>query len=205
MIYPFISALKRELSGGVLPGLESQCKMAPVGRISFPKGGNPATGSVLLLLYPEESIHIVMIRRTDYPGPHSGQISFPGGKTEPADRDPAHTALREAREETGVPERDIEILGQISPLYIPVSNFSIVPVVGFTGTKPRFKPDPREVNYLITPLLSDFLREDSVRTKTILIGNETITAPYYHINNEEVWGATAMIMSEFLEIAGDLV
>lgn len=205
MFYPFISALKRELSAGVLPGMEAQFKMAPVGRISFPKKGNPVTGSVLLLLYPEESIHIVMIRRTDYPGPHSGQISFPGGKTEPADRNPVHTALREACEETGVCEQDIEILGQISPLYIPVSNFSIVPVVGYTGNKPLFKPDPREVNYLITPSLSDFFREESLKTKTIFIGNETIIAPYYHINNEEVWGATAMIMSEFIEIAGKLV
>lgn len=195
----FIQKLKQEISG-ILPGREAQYLMAPEGRLpEFPK--MPViNGSVLLLLFPEKSLHLCLIKRSDYIGPHGGQVSFPGGKFETGDSSLIHTALRESSEEVGLEIHKVEILGTLTPLFIPPSSFNVLPVVGYYEREPEFKINPREVNYVFTPELSDFLKPQVIKKKVINVREEKIIAPYYAINGEEVWGATAMILSEFLEI-----
>jgi 8-oxo-dGTP pyrophosphatase MutT (NUDIX family) len=199
MVNSFISKLNIALSEK-LPGKDVQYKMAPTGRLPlFPKK-EVIQGSVLILLYPREKIHVVLIKRSDYDGPHGGQVSFPGGKSEPSDVDVIHTALREANEEVGINPGDITILGTLTPLYIPPSNFMVSPVVAYSAKIPDFQINTREVNYVFTPSIDDFLKPDTLKYKTLEIFKENISVPYFDVNNEEVWGATAMIMNEFLEI-----
>jgi 8-oxo-dGTP pyrophosphatase MutT (NUDIX family) len=199
MVNSFISKLNIALSEK-LPGKDVQYKMAPSGRLPlFPKK-QVIHGSVLILLYPREKMHVVLIKRSDYEGVHGGQVSFPGGKSEPGDPDLIFTALREANEEVGINPGEVILLGTLTPLYIPPSNFMVSAVVAYSEIIPDFHIDTREVNYVFTPSIDDFLKPDTLKYKTMEIFQENISIPYFDVNNEEVWGATAMIMNEFLEI-----
>ncbi len=184
-----------------LPGEDIQHQMAPSGRSTFIPPNKLNNGSVLVLIFPNEKLHIVLIKRTEYKGPHSGQISFPGGKSEPDDLDYNYTALREAHEELGLKINDVEIIGSLTPLYIPPSNFNVVPVVGYTLKKPDFKINHREVKSVFTPPIEIFLKPEALKIKTIEFSGEIVSVPYFDLDGEEVWGATAMIMNEFLAIA----
>lgn len=200
----FIHRLKLELRKE-LPGKVVQYRMAPSERVHnvFPSEKNnlTQTGSVLILIFPQNNkINIVLIQRATYPGAHSGQISFPGGKLEPGDKDLTDTALRETEEEIGVSAKDIRILGKLTPLFIPVSNIEVYPVVGCISYKPEFKPDKTEVKSIIETPLDYLLRQDIVKKKTTVIQNTNIRIPYFNFNGRHIWGATAMILSEFLEI-----
>lgn len=195
----FFKKLKDALSEK-LPGKDVQYRMAPTGRLPLFPNKKVINGSVLILLYPHNGIHVVLIKRSDYEGPHGGQVSFPGGKSEPGDPDLIYTALREAKEEIGINPGDVTILGTLTPLYIPPSNFMVSPVVAYSDIIPDFQIDTREVNYVFTPSIDDFIEPDTLRYKTLEIFKENISVPYFDVNNEEVWGATAMIMNEFLEI-----
>jgi 8-oxo-dGTP pyrophosphatase MutT (NUDIX family) len=145
MIAEWIDGLKEEL-----PGLPAQMRMAP-SVIRPGKSALPIRDSgVLLLLYPSgDSLSMVFMKRPEYGGPHSGQISFPGGKSEKGDGSLVDTALRESHEEIGITPVSVEVLGTLTPLIIPVSRFKILPVVGFLSEKPCFISDPEEVEYLI--------------------------------------------------------
>ncbi len=195
-----IKKLKEELEKP-LPGAESHYKMSIEGRRAGFFDQEHSRGSVLILLFPEKgSLSLVLIKRAEYSGPHSNQVSFPGGKSDEGDTGPVQTALREASEETGVNTEKINILGKLTPLYIPVSNFTVTPIVGYTGNIPKFIPDPREVKYIITVPLSRLLRENTVCISRIELPGLDIEAPGYSIDGEHIWGATAMIMTEFLDI-----
>jgi 8-oxo-dGTP pyrophosphatase MutT (NUDIX family) len=185
-----------------LPGQKAQLKMAPSHRSGFPESREQAKlSSVLILLYPfQNSIYTALIKRASYNGHHSGQISFPGGKFEKKDKSLVDTAIREASEEIGVNYSDIRVLGNISSLYIPVSNMMVLPVVGFSNQRPDFKHDPVEVDRIIEVDLKELSNPFIVKSKEIKIENREIAAPFYDIHNLFVWGATAMIISEFLEI-----
>ncbi len=188
-----------------LPGATSHEKMAVKGRNPRFFNKKPAKGSVLIILFPEKKdLSVILIKRADYSGPHSNQVSFPGGKMEEKDKEPVHTALREAYEETGIPHQKIEVLGRLTPLYIPVSNFTVNPFVGFVDHKPAFSPDPREVQYIITVSLSELLKEETVCKNKIELPGLKTDAPGYKIKREHVWGATAMIMAEFLDVIGSI-
>lgn len=196
----FVKKLEEQLRK-TLPGTESHNKMSVRGRKAEFFDQKPSKGSVLILLFRELSkINILLIKRAEYSGPHSNQVSFPGGKIEEGDSGAVHTALREAHEETGVHPEKIRILGKLTPLYIPVSNFTVTPFVGYTGQVPEFIPDPREVKYIITVPLSRLLRKETVCAKRIELPGLDIEAPCYTIDGEHIWGATAMIMAEFLDI-----
>jgi 8-oxo-dGTP pyrophosphatase MutT (NUDIX family) len=185
-----------------LPGQGVQDKMAPLGRIVDIPPLDTGKASVLILLFVNRGeLCTLLIKRSEYPGHHSGQISFPGGKSDVTDHSPVHTALREAREETGLDTDDIRIIGTLTPLHIPVSNLDVLPVIGYKESKPQFSICVREVEYLIYIPLKQLITNNIVTTREITVNGEKISAPGYLINNEYVWGATAMIMSEFIEVA----
>lgn len=177
--------------------------MAPEGRMHFLQDENCREAGVMLLLYPEESkTHIVFIKRNEYAGPHSAQISFPGGMKEEADRDMEATALRETEEETGVAAGSIQILGRLTPLLIPVSNFCVYPFVGWLNHTPDFQPDRSEVQYLICPPIAQLLDKSNHKRGPFNHRGDQVITPYIDIDGEILWGATAMMFSEFMAVLG---
>ncbi len=201
----FIKGLRERL-GGTLPGLAAQLKMASVSRIiengKVRVTSNAKKGGVLVLFYPVDGkASLVFMKRTEYPGVHSGQVSFPGGAWEPEDMNLTVTALREAEEEIGADRETIETIGMLSDLFIPPSNFLVSPVVAFTKKRPDFRPDPVEVAKIIEVPLEYFLRAETrqIREITVFPG-EKLEAPCFYVNGEVIWGATAMILNELIEV-----
>jgi len=185
----------------LLPGplAHEEMRAVPVGSIkpNFDHQSPPKAGSVLILLYPEqEKIFFPLIQRSEYEGAHSGQISLPGGKAE-AGEEPIATALREGEEEIGVPASQVNIIGKLSDFFVIPSNFLVTPVVGFLDHKPVFKADPVEVEKIIFGNLHDILRKDAIKTKEILAaGRYRVEAPHFEVEDQLVWGATAMMLNE---------
>ena len=200
----FPEILKSEILKG-LPGSDVQWEMASSDRMikTFPRtpGDDARIAAVLILLYPHKgSVYTVFMQRHNYNGVHGGQISFPGGKKEEADRDVIQTALREANEETGVDPDKINVLGTLTPLFIPVSNMLVTPVVGWTEDRPAFNHRPEEVVFLFdadTETLSD---KSIIRSKPFNIQGEMIDVKYFDYEQHVIWGATAMMLNELLHI-----
>ena len=165
---------------------------------------NARIACVLIALWEEMGHwHTALIRRTVNPRDrHSGQISFPGGRHDEGDGSFAHTALREANEEVGIQPEEVEILGRLTELYIPVSNFSVYPFVGLLQKPPAFQLQPGEVEQVYAPKLSLFQAPDSRGMADVLVGNELLVrnVPCFTVEDRVVWGATAMIISEFLAL-----
>lgn len=200
----FASKLKAEILKG-LPGTEIQWQMASSDRMvrNYPlfPGEDARSAAVLILLYPgNNSIHTVFMQRPDYVGVHGGQISFPGGKKEPEDDTIIQTAIREAWEETGTDPEHVSVIGTLTPLFIPVSNMLVTPVVGWTDEKPSFRHQPEEVLFLIDAELKSFFDETILKTKPFEIRGEMMDVKYFDYNGNTIWGATAMILNELLEI-----
>lgn len=184
-----------------LPGEKAQASMLPEGRSLEPATRSPRPAAVLLLLYPkQDQWHTVFIKRNEYPGHHSGQVSFPGGKRDGNDKDLAGTAIREAKEETGIDESGIRLAGPLSPLHIPVSGFHVHPFVGMLFNTPYFRPDPTEVQYLIETPVRDLLNPAIRKVTNMVIREKEVKVPYYQVKDEIIWGATAMILAEFLAL-----
>jgi 8-oxo-dGTP pyrophosphatase MutT (NUDIX family) len=186
-----------------LPGVDAQLRMSPAMRRPVSGEYPLKNAGVLILLYPHGNrICTVFIKRTEYEGVHSGQVSLPGGMFEEEDGSLMNTALREAKEETGIDVLSVTIIGKLTPLHIPVSNVNVHAFVGVTDNRPAFIHDPSEVQYLIEESLDEILNEVNHKTKSMtLFGNEVLV-PYFDIQGNHIWGATAMIISEFAEIAG---
>ncbi|MGW8316895.1 MAG: NUDIX hydrolase [Bacteroidales bacterium] len=188
-----------------LPGEEAQELMAPTFRGAFQQVAEPVRAAVMVLIYPQQGkLFTIFIKRNEYDGPHSGQVSFPGGATEKGDNTMEATALRETREELGITE-EINILGTLTPLHIPVSNFLVVPVVGWCRTRPSFHPDPAEVQYLIETPIRSLLEPGNIAREKIRRHGKIIDTPFYRAGEEKIWGATAMMLSEFLQLASRLL
>ena len=189
-----------------LPGRDAHVKMAPqpldLRRFTTTFSDLPKKSGVLLLFYQDHgSVYFPLIKRPHYPGVHSGQVGFPGGKMEPSDPDIHFTALREAEEEIGINASKVEVLGQLSDLYIPTSNFLVSPVVGFVPEKPSFIPEQREVARIIaTEVISLFHPEVRKQTQLAVGGGMYLDTPYFAVEEEIVWGATAMILSELIQV-----
>lgn len=187
-----------------LPGRLGQVTMAPmpVDEQRFVENirSDHRKGAVLMLFYPDfdNKAFVPFIKRPTYPGVHSGQIAFPGGKMEEEDADLSVTALRETEEEIGVDANKVELLGKLTDLYIPPSNFLVSPYIGFTLEKPQFKAQPEEVARIINCELNRIL-DKNFRKKGIVQGSGgyRLEAPYFDIESEMVWGATAMMLGEF--------
>ncbi|HNW97541.1 MAG TPA: CoA pyrophosphatase [Bacteroidales bacterium] len=189
-----------------LPGESAQLLMGSDIRVKefmlLAENCNTKHSGVLILLYPyENSIYSVLMQRPKFKSKHPGQMSLPGGKRESEDADIIQTALRETEEEIGVNRDDIHVMGTLTRLYIPPSNFVIYPTVGYVSKRPDFFPSPYEVDelieYDIMTLLDPAIRKEK-RMKVMKI--ISFKAPYFDIKDKVVWGATAMIISEFKEI-----
>ena len=192
--------LKKSLEGP-LPGTRAQEIMATAGRHLFPPVRNPEDAAVLLLIYPlEGTTGIVFIKRNDYDGPHSGQVSFPGGRREEGDRSLKETALRETFEELGI-AGEIEVLGRLTKVDIQVSNFRVTPYVAFTPQRPIFDPDPSEVQYVIECTLEHLLEPATRDAEKWSLNGQEVEVPFYRVGDEKIWGATAMMLAEFLQLA----
>jgi 8-oxo-dGTP pyrophosphatase MutT (NUDIX family) len=193
-----------------LPGRDAQLRLAHterkmnLARYKIPQDAK--WGSVMILLYEEENkIKFPLILRPDYDGVHSGQIGLPGGKFESADENLLTTALRETQEEIGIPLNDVEVLGKLTELYIPPSNFLVHPHVGKLNYRPSFFPDKREVIKVIEVPLDDLMDETTVHEKEIKLSNGLqIITPYFYMDGHAVWGATAMILSELKTILKEI-
>ncbi len=184
-----------------LPGKMAQNKLAPEGRDLFQSDKEYSPAAVLLLLFPDEekNMQISFIKRNVYNGHHSGQISFPGGKKEKEDQSLGDTALRETQEEIGIEATKITLIGELTTLHIPISKFIVHPFIGITYNQPLFKLDPTEALYLITCPVEQLLRISISQTQ-MAAQKRTFNVPYFNINQEMIWGATAMILNEFIEI-----
>lgn len=207
MLKEFTERLKVQLMND-LPGFDAHKIMSPANRINHKEyikeaEKNAKKSAVLITLFQEENlIKSVIIKRTDYKGIHSGQISFPGGKYEESDLTFENTAKRETLEEIGIEPDKIEIIGSLSNIYIPPSNFLVTPFIGFINEIPSFKPDPKEVDQIISFKLDILLSERIIGVKKFTTSSAgwKIDAPYFSIEGNEVWGATAMILSELKQI-----
>ena len=189
-----------------LPGRAVQYEMAHVVRRHFaPPPPDARQASVLNLLYPHrDAWHFALIQRTSHVGndAHRGQIGLPGGKIEPEDGTAARAALREAEEEIGVPAEAVELLGKLTPLYIPVSHYLVHPFVGISAVRPGFVPQESEVAAIYEVPLRELLAAANRRTVDLPFG-ERLTlqnVPYFHLLDRVVWGATAMILSEWVAL-----
>ncbi|MBT4678969.1 MAG: CoA pyrophosphatase [Flavobacterium sp.] len=197
-----ITQLKKIQLGGV----EAQFKLAPEMRLAYDDkkitANNPKIAAVLALFYPNNNNNtsLLLTKRASYNGPHSNQISFPGGKIEKSDNNLSQTALRETFEEVGVSQEKVEILREITNVYIPPSNFLVTPFIGITKTKPMFKVNS-EVAEIIEISFLDLLDDNNVGTIQITNSymKETLV-PSFNINGSVIWGATAMILSEIKEV-----
>jgi 8-oxo-dGTP pyrophosphatase MutT (NUDIX family) len=184
-----------------LPGLAAQLKLAPEYRVESLRNSPPANArpaGVLILLYPyRDEWYFPLIHRTSNGDDrHRGQISLPGGSQE-AGESLQQTALREACEEVGAACDNIEVFGTLSTLYIPPSNFLVTPTVGCVDHRPDFHCDTNEVAELLEVPLGTLFDAAVVRREEWELRGMKVEVPFYQIGPHKVWGATAMILSEF--------
>lgn len=202
-----IEKLRRKLTD-TLPGLESHIKMAPEHRADElfnvnQDDFNPRLSAVLIILFNEdEKLKIVFIRRSEYVGIHSGQIAFPGGRYEKYDEDLRTTALREVEEEIGIKADAVQILGHLTDLYIPPSNFMVRAYIGYLNEKPVFDIDDREVQEVLVLDFEHFKHPDVIKVREFKThnSNRLTNAPYFDVEGAVIWGATAMILTELLDL-----
>ncbi len=204
-----LRALADHISRYSLPGASAHRRLAPEGRpleppspVSTRKTAQRRAAVLILLHYPEESpeadLHIPFILRPPDDLHHADQIALPGGMHEGDEPYPVATALRETNEEIGIDREQLQLLGPLSPLYVGVSNVSVTPVVGYSPKALVFRPDPKEVaDYFILPL-SVFRAE--LRWTEFEARGERVRAPYYPTEAGRIWGATAMMLAELIEI-----
>lgn len=185
-----------------LGGLESHFALAPALRLGYDaakiQANAPKKAAVLALFYPDEknNTRFLLTKRASYQGTHSAQISFPGGKIEDSDLNLEHTAKRETFEEIGIPHSEIQIIRELTDVYIPPSNFLATPFLGYALQKPDFKTN-HEVASTIEVLLDDLLNEQSISSVEMTTSYmKKAKVPCFKLNDYIVWGATAMMLAE---------
>ena len=202
--YHHLFSMLKDRLNKPLPGLAAQLNMVP-----DPRPGNKVytdvldsciRAGVLVLLYlKESSVFVVLTRRTDSLEHHQAQISFPGGRQEEGESI-EQTALRETKEELGIQLSVIQVLGHLTPLYIPPTNYCIYPVVAFMKEKPEFKPSPYEVAEVLEIPLDYLCDPQTVRREMWTLHGMNVEVPFYFFEGHKIWGATAMVLAEFVEI-----
>ncbi|NRA94307.1 MAG: CoA pyrophosphatase [Psychroserpens sp.] len=196
-----------------LPGEASQIKMSPPYRLELMERNRQLMktakqAAVLSLFYPDKinRTHLALILRKTYKGVHSAQVGFPGGKVEMEDTDLKSTALRETEEEVGVPQGQIQVLKQLTPMYIPPSNFTVHPFLGVSVSTPNFRKQDDEVEDIIEVPLNHFMEESRVITTSVATSYKiTVEVPAFELNGHIVWGATAMMLSEIKDVLKTLL
>lgn len=202
MFFRDIDIFRQKLRDSSLPGIQSHLKLSPVTRkFATESNGVPARQSaVLILFYPVNNIiHLALILRPVDNTVHSGQVAFPGGSVEPEDADIVSTALREANEEVGIIQNDVNVIGQLSKLYIPPSNFDVYPIVGTLDYTPDFICN-NEVDKLLQIPWKSLIKPEILTEKKIIHHNTSIKVPCYYIQDNIIWGATSMIISELIDV-----
>jgi len=205
----FIEKLNARLKEA-LPGEDAQHLMVPISRKKYSEligtVTNPRLSAVLILLYPHENtIKTILIKRPEYDGVHSGQIAFPGGKHENEDESLLHTALRETKEEIGVQLSSAHIIGELTKVYIQPSNFLVYPYIAYAPAKPDIIHDLYEAESFIEVDVFTLCDESIKKEKDITLANGLkIKTPYFDVEGNTVWGATAMMISELNAIINSI-
>jgi 8-oxo-dGTP pyrophosphatase MutT (NUDIX family) len=204
----FVQTLERALAG-TLPGRTAQFTLAPSVRRSIEeidvRGKACREGSVLVLLYPDTTNepHLVLTVRHSNLAVHAGQVSFPGGRREP-NESLSEAALREAYEELGIDPTTLRLLGPLTPIYIPPSNFCVYPHVAWATTRPCFNLQAAEVDALLEVPLSHLVAPGQPGQETREIEGQLVEIPFFLVGTHRVWGATAMIIAELLAVVASL-
>jgi 8-oxo-dGTP pyrophosphatase MutT (NUDIX family) len=201
----FVSKLAEELKKP-LPGSGAHILLEPTSRKKYPAVPNlekAIPGAVLALFYRQNnSIHLIFIQRPQYDGVHSGQIAFPGGRYENTDHNLLFTALRETREEIGIIPEKVKVLGQLSQLYIPPSNFIVSPFVGFLENDPVFVPDNNEVAEVFSIDIESLADKTVLQKLPVKVRGQNFDVPCFFVESRMIWGATAMMLNELLTVIG---
>jgi len=178
---------------------EAQQRMSPMPRGWTKRDYPPKQAAVLILLYPEidDRLHIVLTLRNSGLRGHSGQVSFPGGKQDPEDDSFTRTALRETCEEIGICDDNIIVMGEISQFYIPPTHYDVYPTVARYESIPKFNPNPDEVAEVFSFAVEDMLHPKFKHVEQRIIQGYSVKVPYYNMKEYKVWGATAIMLSEF--------
>jgi len=185
-----------------LPGMESHLEMTPYRKLTKVIPDNRREGAVMMMLYPKDGeLYFPLIQRHEYEGVHSNQISFPGGKVEDNDDNLYDTSLRETEEEIGINKKDINKIGEMSQLYIPPSNFLVSAFLSYHNEIPNFIKEEKEVKEILEIPISSVLDSKNIKTTEVKLGNGMkLKTPYFDLQDNVVWGATAAILSEFKAI-----
>jgi 8-oxo-dGTP pyrophosphatase MutT (NUDIX family) len=186
------------------PGQSAQMRFAPRRRDgSLPprRPGDRQAAALLLLFEKRGRPHVVLTLRAAHLPHHADQVSLPGGRIEP-DESPEVAALREAYEEIGIPPAIVRVAGRLTPLHIPVSGFTLQAVIGVATETPAFVPAAGEVAQVLEVPLEELADPSRLRRTTSERDGQIYDIPYFEVGGFQVWGATAMILSEFLTLIG---
>ena len=203
----YLTALGRLEDGlkAPLPGNDAHAVLAPRPRREWPAEFNRATirhAAGLLLVFPiDDRAHIVLTVRGDTLGRHGGQVSLPGGVIEPGESF-EEAALREAHEEVALATDTVRILGALTPIDIPVSGFCLHPIVATTASRPRLSPADGEVASVLEVAVEELVDGTRLVATERTRDGQTLMIPAFHVAGVEIWGATAMVLAEFLTLLG---
>jgi 8-oxo-dGTP pyrophosphatase MutT (NUDIX family) len=197
----FIQSLFKELED--LPGISAHKKFYPLRFTQTEKPINPKLSAVAIHLFNKnKEWYFIVIERSEYDGHHSKQIAFPGGKMDPSDSTLEETARRESIEEINIKMDHAKIVGKITPVYIPISNFEVHPYIFAHSDEPILKASIDEVNEIVFIKCSDLLDDKNLKYTDIEItkGSTMKKVPCFTLENKIIWGATALILSEIKEL-----